>query len=554
MQTGQQCEFRECSGNSNVQNTPTYCNEVTSITYRVPVSQTNATFFLHDGQFYGEVEWPQQDRPCGGGGPAGGGCAAPSKVCNVSVALSSVCPTSCGQSPSPSPSPAQAKLALLVEYQGFTPPYSGSNPGLAATSTLGNCTETPATRLNTTAGITYASPGTGLCNVNGTVAPGTYALLPMTAAPATTSFSRWVCYNTTSGTAVSPVNATSIVLGASQSATCVAIYIPVGTAPNASPVPSPSPSPQASPSPAQAKLALLVEYQGFTPPYSGSNPGLAATSTLGNCTETPATRLNTTAGITYASPGTGLCNVNGTVAPGTYALLPMTAAPATTRFSRWVCYNTTSGTAVGPVNATSIVLGASQSATCVAIYIPSGSQSPSPAASPSPSPAASPVPSDNGGCSTNCDLYRAGGSCAAVTCTCGSTGQYDITYRLKGSAGGTQCKSAISWACCVKGNTMQTGQQCEFRECSGNPNVQNTPTYCNEVTSITYRVPVSQTNATFFLHDGQFYGEVEWPQQDRPCGGGGPAGGGCTARSKVCKVPVALGSICPQNCGNAGKR
>ncbi|KAF6251832.1 hypothetical protein COO60DRAFT_1464029 [Scenedesmus sp. NREL 46B-D3] len=95
----------------------------------------------------------------------------------------------------------------------------------------------------------------------------------------------------------------------------------------------------------------------------------------------------------------------------------------------------------------------------------------------------------------------------------------------------------------TKGNTMQTGQECDFRQCSAASGGQQGD-YCNSVSSITHRVPVTLTYATFFLHDGQFYGEVDWPQsqQTRPCGGGGLAGGGCDAPCKYvkCQWPLDL--------------
>jgi hypothetical protein len=52
---------------------------------------------------------------------------------------------------------------------------------------------------------------------------------------------------------------------------------------------------------------------------------------------------------------------------GTYTL--SNTVPAPTAFSHWECYNITSGSAVGPVNATNITLAVANSWTCIATFV-----------------------------------------------------------------------------------------------------------------------------------------------------------------------------------------
>lgn len=99
---------------------------------------------------------------------------------------------------------------------------------MTATS-LGNdqCIKAPSPVEGNDANVT--DPGAGLCG-NG-VDPGTYGLTQV--APPGTVFDKWVCYNTTTGAAITTTPAAQP-LAAGQAVTCVAEYVLAS---------SPSPSP-----------------------------------------------------------------------------------------------------------------------------------------------------------------------------------------------------------------------------------------------------------------------------------------------------------------------
>jgi hypothetical protein len=311
-------------------------------------------------------------------------------------------------------------------------PYLGPNPNVSAISSAETCNEAPSTRINLT--ITPSTPGPGLCNTDGTVAPGTYNLTVLPGFPSTLTFVRWDCYNTSTGTAGSATITTSWTLAFNQAATCVAIFLNTGGSQVVSPVPSPSPeppspspeppSPSPSPAPVQPKLALMSQYLQFGPSgYTGPTAALAAngSNTLTYCSEDPSTKYapEVAGGPTPLNPGGGWCFGDGSVPADTY-VLSKGLDPNGTRFNRWECYNTTSSTAVGPTVTTSWSLVGNQTATCVAIYLPK-----------SETPGASPVPSPSPGvCSgdTPCYLYGLGGACADFTCECNADGNYTVKY------------------------------------------------------------------------------------------------------------------------------
>ncbi|KAF8062630.1 hypothetical protein HT031_003959 [Scenedesmus sp. PABB004] len=141
-------------------------------------------------------------------------------------------------------------------------------------------------------------------------------------------------------------------------------------------------------------------------------------------------------------------------------------------------------------------------------------------------------------CSTNCDLYKRNNGCVTYACSCDANGNYNLRWKLTGT--GTGCKSSISWACCNQGvagfqpaiNNRCTNAKCDTGSASNN--------YCDSVSGMNYTIPAGSNRAIWYLHDGQFDGNVEWPYQgnsNAPCGGGS---GGAKCQSNVCELRVKL--------------
>lgn len=136
---------------------------------------------------------------------------------------------------------------------------------------------------------------------------------------------------------------------------------------------------------------------------------------------------------------------------------------------------------------------------------------------------------------TDCSTYTSSTlPCARWECTCDPdmAGYYRFTMSFNDF-----CKATRSWACCVLSN----GGTCGVVGCPGGAiDRSRKGVYCSSNPgSAVYRAPVTETSATFFIHDGINAGTIT--QARTPCGGGG---GG----SPVCSSVSGVSSTCePQH-------
>jgi hypothetical protein len=130
-------------------------------------------------------------------------------------------------------SAAKPKLALI---SSFPPQYNGTGANLAAFDAggLSPCSKAPSPRLDVN-NVTVLNPGSGQCGTNGTMEVANYTLAQT--APSGTVFWRWQCFDISNGTAVAMQSSSPVILAASMSVTCVAVY-------NLTTVSSPSPVPR----------------------------------------------------------------------------------------------------------------------------------------------------------------------------------------------------------------------------------------------------------------------------------------------------------------------
>lgn len=187
--------------------------------------------------------------------------------------------------------------------------------------------------------ITIINPGAGQCN--GTFTEGIYNLTQT--APLGATFDHWECWNTSTGSAIGPLNGSTVSLTRNTSFTCVAVYNVL----------------------APPRLALLSSFPAAVN-YTGPTANLTATGpNNSSCIVAPSQRLG--GNITISSPGAGSCS--GLLEKGAYSLSQVAASG--TVFSWWECYNITTSNITLTANATSITnlqLVAGQSFTCVAVY------------------------------------------------------------------------------------------------------------------------------------------------------------------------------------------
>lgn len=94
-----------------------------------------------------------------------------------------------------------------------------------------------------------------------------------------------------------------------------------------------------------------------------------------------------------------------------------------------------------------------------------------------------------------------------------------------------QCKNQLPWACCTTGKNIPKDDrsQCTLNTCDAGT-LGSDSNYCTDTSCLTYTLPYSETDFTFYVADDRFVSELPW--DPKPCGGEG-ASGLCSDKSKV---------------------
>ncbi|WIA11284.1 hypothetical protein OEZ85_011408 [Tetradesmus obliquus] len=111
-----------------------------------------------------------------------------------------------------------------------------------------------------------------------------------------------------------------------------------------------------------------------------------------------------------------------------------------------------------------------------------------------------------------------------------------------------QCKNQLPWACCTTGKNIPKDDrsQCTLSTCDAGTRSSD-GNYCTDTSCLTYMLPASETDFTFYVADDRFVSELPW--DPKPCGGEG-ASGLCRDKSKVCPYQYNLETDlgCPATC------